>query len=149
MPVRQISVLEASAQQAEGGVYLDVRSTREYGDGHPAGAVNIPLLEADEDTGDMMPNPDFLRVVKANFSPQTRLLVGCQVGGRSTRAAEILQAFGFADVANVRGGFGGSCDHSSGRVIDPGWAESGLPVEQQAPPGGSYSHLLANAAPDR
>ena len=149
MPVKQISVTEASALQAQGAVYLDVRSTREYVDGHPAGAVNIPLFEPDEDTGEMTPNPDFLRVVQANFPSDTPFLVGCQVGGRSMRAAEVLQAFGYTDLSNVRGGFDGAYDHVSGRLIDKGWVESGLPVEHHAPPGGSYSHLLAKAAPDR
>ena len=145
MSVKHISVSEARALQEQGAVYLDVRSTLEFLEGHPAGAVNVPLLEPDEGTGQMMPNPDFLRVVKANYPPNTRLLVGCQVGGRSMRAAQMLDAFGFADVANVRGGFAGAHDPMSGRAVDPGWAESGLPVERDAPPGGAYADLLTTA----
>ena len=34
------------------------------------GAVNVPLLEPDEDTGVMLPNPDFVRVIKATFPPE-------------------------------------------------------------------------------
>ena len=145
MSVKHISVSEARALQEQGAVYLDVRSTLEFLDGHPAGAVNVPLLEPDEETGQMMLNPDFLRVIKANYPANTRLLVGCQVGGRSMRAAQMLSAFGFADVTNVRGGFAGAHDPMSGRAVDPGWAESGLPVERDAAPGGAYADLLTTA----
>ena len=31
--------------------YVDVRSTPEFADGHPAGAANVPIFEPDEDTG--------------------------------------------------------------------------------------------------
>ena len=145
MAVKDVSVTEARALQEQGATYIDVRSTPEYAQGHPSGAVHVPLLDVDEPTGQMTPNPDFVRVVKANFSPDARLLVGCQMGGRSMRAAEMLQAFGFTDVANVRGGFGGARDRMSGRVIDRGWVESGLPVDTEPPSGGAYQDLLAKA----
>ena len=74
-----------------------------------------------------MPNPDFVRVMKAVFAPDTPLLVGCQVGGRAVRAAQVLESFGFTNVSVVRGGFGGARD-PMGRIVDPGWADSGLPV---------------------
>src|SRR4051794_27262705 len=144
MPVRHVSATEAHELQQQGAVYVDVRSTREFAQGHPAGARNVPLLEPDEDTGQMTPNPDFVRVMRANFPADTRLLIGCQMGGRSMRAAQILDSFGFADVANVRGGYGGAHD-PNGRMIDPGWAESGLPVEDAAPAGAAYRDLLAKA----
>jgi rhodanese-related sulfurtransferase len=149
MPVRHVSVTEARAMQEQGAVYIDVRSTPEFLQGHPAGAVNVPLFEPDEETGQMMPNPDFLRVVKATYPTDATLLVGCQMGGRSMRAAQMLEAFGFAEVANVRGGFGGAHDPMSGRAIDPGWAESGLPVERTPAAGASYTDLLARADADR
>jgi rhodanese-related sulfurtransferase len=145
MAVKNVSVTEARALQEQGATYIDVRSTPEYEQGHPAGAVHVPLLEVDADTGQMMPNPDFARVVSANFSPDAPLLVGCQMGGRSMRAAEMLQESGFTDVANVRGGFGGARDRMTGRVVDAGWRESGLPVDDTSPPGGGYPDLLAKA----
>ena len=139
MAVKQISVTEAHAQQQAGGTYVDVRSQQEYNQGHPAGAVNVPLLDHDPETGQMRPNPDFVRVVQANFPADATLLIGCQMGGRSMRAAQMLDAFGFSDVANVLGGFGGA------RGSDRGWAESGLPVETDSPPGGGYHDLAAKA----
>ena len=104
---RQLSVTEAHQLIQQGHVYVDVRSTMEFEQAHPAGAVNVPLLEPDDVTGQMQPNPDFMRVMQGSFPPDARLLVGCQVGGRSMRAAQMLEAFGFSDVSNVRGGFGG------------------------------------------
>jgi hypothetical protein len=67
------------------------------------------------------------------------------MGGRSMRAAQMLEAFGFHDVTNVRGGFGGAHDPMNGRAVDPGWAESGLPVERDAPADATYAALLARA----
>ena len=140
---KNVSVTEAHALQAAGHTYIDVRSSREYAGGHPAGAVNVPLIDADPDTGQMGPNPDFVRVMQASFASDAPLLVGCQVGGRSARAAQMLEALGFTNVANVAGGFGGARDPMSGRTVAPGWAESGLPVETTSPPGQSYDELLA------
>jgi rhodanese-related sulfurtransferase len=142
---RQLSVTEAHELLQQGHTYVDVRSTMEFEQSHPAGAVNVPLFEPDADTGDMQPNPDFVRVMQAIFPTDAKLLIGCQVGGRSQRAAQMLEAFGFRDVSNVRGGFGGSRDPMSGRTLDPGWADSGLPIETGAPAGRGYGDLLAAA----
>ncbi len=142
--VKQVSVSEAHALQQSGSAYVDVRSTGEFADGHPAGAVNVPIFEPDEDTGQMTPNTDFIRVMQASFAPDAPLLIGCQVGGRAVRAAQALASFGFTDVSVVRGGFGGARD-AMGRVVDPGWAEAGLPVTTGATAGEAYRDLLAKA----
>jgi rhodanese-related sulfurtransferase len=144
MSVRHVSVTEAYDLQQQGAVYVDVRSTGEFAHGHPSGAVNVPLLEADEDTGRLTFNPDFMRVMQATFPAGATLLVGCQMGGRSVRAAQMLAASGFVDVANVRGGYGGAHD-PTGRIIDAGWAESGLPVDDAPAPGAAYRDLLLKA----
>ena len=141
--MKQLSVTDAHAALAHGGVYLDVRSTQEFALGHPAGAINIPLLEPDEDTGLMQANPDFLRVAQHALAADTAVFIGCQAGGRSVRAALMVESFGFSDVTVVCGGFGGSVD-PTGRV-EPGWAAAGLPVEQSIQPGRSYEDLLAQA----
>lgn len=147
--MKHVSVTDARELQQQGHTYVDVRSTREFAENHPAGAVNVPLIEPDEDTGQMQANPDFLRVVQAAFAPDAKLLIGCQAGGRSMRAAQMLDASGFASVSNVRGGFGGAHDPMSGRVIDPGWMESGLPVEGGNPAGSAYGDLVAKADSNR
>jgi rhodanese-related sulfurtransferase len=145
MSVTNITVQQAHQKQAEGHTYVDVRSIPEFANGHPTGAVNVPLLHRDERTGQMMPNRDFLQVMEANFPRDAKLLIGCQMGGRSAQAAELLASAGYTDVANVLGGFGGARDQLTGRVRAEGWAPSGLPVESGDTPGRSYDALRAAA----
>jgi len=141
MAVKHITVQQAHQKQAGGYTYVDVRSVPEFQAGHPAGAVNVPLLNRDPRTGQMLPNPDFLGVMTAHFPPDAKLLIGCQVGGRSAQAAQLLAAAGFSDVSNVLGGFGG------GRTpAEPGWAPAGLPVESGNPAAGSYDQLHRDAS---
>ncbi len=137
MPVTHASVTDAHAAQSQGATYVDVRSTPEFAQGHALGAVNVPLLEPDEDTGVMLPNPDFVRVMKATFAADAPLLIGCQSGGRSARASQMLETFGFTNITNIKGGFLGG--------QDPGWAPSGLPATTSAAPEETYAVLL-NAA---
>ena len=132
MPVNTVTAAGARAAQTEGATYIDVRSSAEFAAGRPAGAINVPLLDNDEDTGQVMPNPDFVRVMRANFPAGAPLLIGCQSGGRSSRAAQILEAFGFTNVTNVLGGY-------------EGWEPSGLPIETAPPANHAYEELLAVA----
>jgi len=122
----------------DGWVYIDVRSVPEFRNGHPPGAVNVPLLRREPQT--MVANPDFLRVVEAHFPRDTRLLVGCQTGARSVRAAEAMVGAGFTHVTNVRGGYAGTRS-LAGEVVDRGWLELGLPVDYGDPETGSYAAL--------
>jgi rhodanese-related sulfurtransferase len=121
-------------------LYLDVRTESEFAAGHPAGARNVPVVLFDPASGGPKANPYFLDVVERNVPRDAKLIVGCQSGGRSMRACELLRDAGFADVTNVRGGFGGVHDRS-GRVVEAGWADAGLPVESGQPPGTSYADL--------
>lgn len=136
------SDVDLALRQDSNVIYLDVRSEPEFNAGHPAGAYNVPLLHLDESTGRPEPNGDFQRVVTNAFSRTSKIIVGCQSGGRSQRAAEILAGLGFIDVSNMQGGFGGSRD-PSGQVTMNGWQESGLPVESTPLPGRSYAELAA------
>ena len=81
----------------------------------------------------MRPNPEFLSVMHANYPPGTKLLMGCQMGGRSAQAAQILAAAGYQDVSNVRGGYGGARDRSTGQLISEGWVEAELPWSRVPP----------------
>ena len=149
MEIKDVDVGQAHAlQQNEGYTYVDVRSVPEFDAGHPAGAQNVPLLHRDPATGQMLPNPDFLTVMQANHGPDAPLLIGCQMGGRSARAAQVLAAAGYTDVRNVMGGFGGARDRATGQVVHAGWAGSGLPVETDAPSDARYEGLRAKRAPD-
>ena len=83
MTIKHMTVQQAHQQQSSGATYLDVRSIPEFEQGHPQGAFNIPLLHIDPGTGQMRPNPEFLDVVRKTFTPDTTLVVGCKMGGRS------------------------------------------------------------------
>jgi rhodanese-related sulfurtransferase len=142
--IKHVTVHQAHQQQSGGARYLDVRSIPEFEQGHPAGAFNVPLLHLDPATGQMRPNPDFLPVVRANFPPDTPMVIGCKMGGRSQQACEILASAGYHDVANVLGGFGGAP-----QTGHKGWAQEGLPVEQKPDPARQYTALQKKAAGDR
>jgi rhodanese-related sulfurtransferase len=136
--VKRVTPPEAAALLEEGWSYLDVRSIPEFEGGHPAGAANVPLLHFNN--GRMLPNPDFQRVVTANFAKDVKLVVGCKAGGRSLQAAGLLEAAGYTSVVDMRGGFHGEHD-AMGRLACAGWAESNLPVEISAPAEKTYAAL--------
>jgi rhodanese-related sulfurtransferase len=145
-----MAVKEVTPQQAHdiltkdpSVVYIDVRTEREFANGHPQGAVNIPVAFSDPARG-MVVNENFVRVVEANFPREKNIIVGCQAGPRSNAAAGMLQQAGYQDVSNMLGGFGGMRDQM-GTVIAPGWASSGLPVSQDNGEGVSYASLAAKA----
>ena len=145
MSVRHVSVQQAHQLQTEDGhIYVDVRSVPEYENEHPAGAHNVPLMHLDGQTGRMSPNTEFLTVMQANYPCDSSLLIGCQVGGRSSKAVQILMAAGYETAINVRGGFGGSRDPATGDVVHDGWAQMELPVESGSPDGVSYATLRQN-----
>lgn len=131
MEIRQTTPPDAyeTLQRDPTAVYLDVRTQEEFAAGHPAGAINVPVLFFRG--GGSSPNPDFVAAVQRLVPPATPVLVGCQAGGRSQRGAELLVAAGYSNVSNVRGGFGGARDET-GRVVTPGWREAGLPIETGA-----------------
>ena len=144
--MKNVTVQEAHQKQAEGHTYVDVRSIPEFNQGHPSGAVNVPLLHRDERSGQMSPNGDFVAVMKAAFDRDAKLLIGCQAGARSAQAAQLLESAGFTDVTNVLGGFGGARDQMTGGVRAQGWAQAGLPIDTTAAPGASYDELRSKPA---
>ena len=147
MNIRHVGVQEAhQLQTVDGYTYVDVRSVPEYENGHPEGAHNVPLMHFDSQTGQMRPNPEFLAVMQVNYANDAKLLIGCQVGGRSSRAVQILNAAGYEATINVKGGFGGSRDPATGQVVDEGWAQMGLPVETGSPEGVGYDALREKSA---
>ncbi len=80
---------------------LDVRGPFELEEGTIPGAVTIPLAE-------LVPRLDEL-------DPDAPTVVYCAGGYRSSTAASVLRAAGFADVSDVLGGWSG-------------WVSAGLPV---------------------
>ncbi len=136
--IRRISPAEAHAKLAEGYVYVDVRTEVEFNEGHPSGAFNVPGPAGQQ------PNPDFLRVMLANFPKNTKIVVGCRSGGRSLRAANALVDNGYTNVFDQRAGWDGARD-AFGQLTEPGWTRVGLPAEKGQPAGRAYADLAKRA----
>jgi rhodanese-related sulfurtransferase len=123
--------------EKEGYAYVDVRSVPEFEAGHPVDAYNVPLMHMGP--AGMAPNPDFLAVMQGAFPKDARLVVSCKAGGRSARAATMLESAGYTNVVDQRAGFEGKPD-PAGRV-EPGWRPAGLPVTREPAPGHDYESL--------
>jgi rhodanese-related sulfurtransferase len=102
--MKRVNAKDAKQLQDEGWTYVDVRTEKEFEGGHPTGSVNINFNA-----------PNFLDQMKARFKPDTKLVIGCQMGGRSARATAALEANGYTALADNTQGFGG-------------WAQAQLPV---------------------
>ena len=131
-----MSVKQINPQQAHDilkgdpkAVYVDVRTEQEFRNGHVPGARNIAVFIPDPATNRMAPNPEFLTTVEGAIAKDTKIIVGCQAGGRSQQAGMLLDQAGFTDVSNMQGGFGGARDFT-GQVVTPGWVQLNLPVER-------------------
>lgn len=141
MEVKRITPDEAKQllEAKSGYVYLDVRTVPEFDAGHVPGAKNVPVTEPDA-WGRMQLNSRFVEIIEANFAKDARIITGCQVGGRSLRAAALLLEAGFTNVVDMRGGFGGEKDEM-GRLSFPGWAPRGYPVSTESVPENRYESL--------
>lgn len=138
MAVKRVSPEEArDLMDRQGYVYLDVRSVPEFQAGHPAGAYNVPLMNMG--LAGMTPNPDFLAVVERSFPRDARLVIGCKAGGRSAKAAAILEQAGFTSVVDQRNGYEGTPLPTGG--VEPGWRPRGLPTSDNAPAERTYEGI--------
>jgi phage shock protein E len=72
---------------------LDVRTGQEFSGGHLARAMNLDYNAADFQT----------RLLSLDKTKP--YLVYCAVGGRSSKAAKLMQEMGFVQVYNVSGGY--------------------------------------------
>jgi rhodanese-related sulfurtransferase len=120
-------------------VYIDVRTEQEFANGHVPDSVNIPVVWPDPASRQMTPNPDFVKIVTAHFPKDKPIIVGCQAGGRSQFAAQLLDQEGFANVSNMQGGFGGARDRMGN--VTPGWMQLGFPIETEVRSEKSYTTL--------
>ena len=133
----------AALESNPAAVYLDVRTVGEFARGHVPGALNVPIAEMVPVTGMMTPNLDFMDVVQASVSKEATVYCGCASGPRSRHAVSLLQQAGYPSVSNVTSGFNGVVD-PLGRVLEPGWAARGLPVEPGD--GGPFGYAALTAA---
>jgi len=141
--VKRISPKEAHEKMGQGYKYVDVRTEEEFAQGHPEGALNVPVMLPGA-TG-MAPNPDFAKVMAASFPPTAKIVVGCKAGGRSMKAAQLLAQQGFTDVLDQRAGWDGARTEF-GQIAELGWSGAGLPKESGAPEGRSYGDLKKKAS---
>jgi rhodanese-related sulfurtransferase len=140
MAVKRVSPEEArDLMEKEAYSYVDVRSVPEFEAGHPTGAYNVPIMNMG--LAGMAPNPDFLAVVEKSFPRDARLVVGCKAGGRSARAAAVLEQAGFTNVVDQRNGYEGTPLPTGG--FEPGWRPKGLPTSDKAAPDRTYEALKA------
>jgi rhodanese-related sulfurtransferase len=131
MPINQVEPPQAHEilKSNPDAIYLDVRTESEFAQSHPASAINVPVVFI-KGPGQMEVNGEFVDVVAKTLPREKKLVVGCLAGGRSQRACELLEAAGYTDLTNVRGGFGGARD-ASGQVVVAGWRDAGLPVSSE------------------
>lgn len=90
----------------EDAMVVDVRDPGEYGAGHILGAKNLPLSRIDSGGKEL--------AAKRKDRP---LIVYCDTGNRSGKAAAALKGQGYTKVLNLSGGLGA-------------WRQAGLPVEK-------------------
>ncbi|HVL34407.1 MAG TPA: rhodanese-like domain-containing protein [Burkholderiales bacterium] len=90
----------------EDALVVDVREPGEFGSGHILGAKNVPLARIDAGGAEI-----------AAKRKQKPVIVYCDTGSRSGKAAAVLRAQGFAQVLNLAGGLAA-------------WRQAGLPVEK-------------------
>jgi rhodanese-related sulfurtransferase len=131
MPINQVEPPQAHEilKSNPDAIYLDVRTEPEFAQGHATGAINVPVVFI-KGPGQMELNGEFVDVVAKTLPREKKLVVGCLAGGRSQRACELLEAAGYTDLTNVRGGFGGARD-ASGQIVVAGWRDAGLPVSTE------------------
>ncbi len=110
--IQTLSVKEARAAQASGGLVVDLRDVREVKrDGRIPGSYHVPrgMLE-------FWVDPDSPYHHEA-LTSANQLVLYCDLGWRSALAAKTLQEMGFTNVAHIGGGL-------------EAWKEDGGPVER-------------------
>ncbi|MGV3774531.1 MAG: rhodanese-like domain-containing protein [Verrucomicrobiales bacterium] len=87
-------------------IVLDVRTRKEFEEGHIPGAILIDFRSA-----------DFEKQIQ-KLDPNKTYLVHCAVGGRSAQACEKLEKIRFANVYNLEGGF--KAWEKEGKAVEKG-----------------------------
>lgn len=102
---KQVKVEQVEQELADGAQLLDVRTKKEWDEGHLEGAKLITVTE-----------DGFLEKAKATLDPEKDVVVYCRSGSRSAKAAEQLRAAGFT-VHDLAGGI-------------MAWEAAGKPIEK-------------------
>ncbi|XP_010531545.1 PREDICTED: rhodanese-like domain-containing protein 19, mitochondrial [Tarenaya hassleriana] len=117
--VETVDVYTAKGLLSVGHRYLDVRTKEEFDKSHVEDALNVPYLFLSEEG--RVKNPDFLAQVAAVCKKDDHLVVGCNSGGRASRACVDLLNEGYIHVVNMGGGYSA--------WVDSGFA-GGKPAEE-------------------
>ncbi|KAG8371878.1 hypothetical protein BUALT_Bualt12G0008700 [Buddleja alternifolia] len=109
----------------EGYAVLDVRDRTQFERAHIKDCYHVPLFieNKDNDIGTIIkrtlhnnfsglfyglpftkPNPDFVQSIRSQFSPDSKILLVCQEGLRSTSAANRLEQAGYQNIACITSG---------------------------------------------
>jgi rhodanese-related sulfurtransferase len=72
---------------------IDVRTPAEFSQGHIKNALNIDIN-----------SPNFQQLLSEMDKDQT-ILVYCAVGGRSAKAAKMMESLGFQKIYDLKGGY--------------------------------------------
>ncbi len=105
--IPEISPADARARQRSGAVLVDVRESHERAAGFAEGALGVARAELEANPAATLPERS------------AEVLLICQGGARSLRAAQALRAQGYANVASVVGG-------------TTRWVAEGLPIAKPA-----------------
>jgi rhodanese-related sulfurtransferase len=101
-----VSTLQATQLiNRQDALVLDVREAARYAEAHILGAKNLPLADLERRAGELD---------KYKSRP---VIVACDTGSTSARAAGRLKALGFTQAVSLAGGF-------------RAWAQGGLPLEK-------------------
>jgi molybdopterin/thiamine biosynthesis adenylyltransferase/rhodanese-related sulfurtransferase len=92
MAIAVISPADALRRLGAGAVLVDVREAHERAGGFATGALGIARAELEADPAASLPAID------------AEILLICQSGGRSMKAAQALEAAGYTNLASVDGG---------------------------------------------
>lgn len=111
--IENLTVDQTAEEREAGALLVDLREPSERQQGSIPGAVHAPrgMLEFWAD-----PTSPYHR---AEFDPNSRVVLYCAGGGRSALAADVLQQMGYGNVAHLEGGFNA-------------WKAAGRPVEEES-----------------
>ncbi|MGB7396075.1 MAG: rhodanese-like domain-containing protein [Pricia sp.] len=91
----ELAITEFSQKDENTGTLIDVRTPTEYEAGFLENALNIDWFES-----------GFVEKVEAlDISKDEPIYLYCKKGGRSTKAAQVLDSLGYQKVVNLIGGY--------------------------------------------
>lgn len=147
MGVRRIDAERAKEllDADEGYAFVDVRTEEEFLEGHIPTARNIPLYRRGVGGIGLLWNDEFQGVMEQAFEKGDKIILACQKGGRSAKAADLLAGVGFSNLFDMRGGFLGETD-IFGNITFPGWITRGFDSTTDFGPTDTYQHPIPEAS---